>query len=66
MVLVGYAAGASYARVEKTLGRGSALAVLGVALIALLLWRVRPRRTERATTSHQGLSAGSVGGPEQG
>ncbi len=37
--------------VEKSLGRGSALAVLGVALIVLFLWRVRRRRTERATTS---------------
>ena len=48
VVLVGYLAGASYAKVEKTLGRGTALIVLAVALAALLGWRLRHRRAERS------------------
>ena len=44
VVLLGYAAGASYATVERTVGRGSALAVLGIALVALLVWRIRRSR----------------------
>jgi membrane protein DedA with SNARE-associated domain len=51
VVLVGYAAGASYATVEKTVGRGSALAVLAIALVALLVWRIRRHRRERQLTS---------------
>jgi membrane protein DedA with SNARE-associated domain len=48
VVLVGYAAGASYATVEKTVGRGTALAVLAVALVALLVWRIRRHRDEES------------------
>jgi membrane protein DedA with SNARE-associated domain len=51
VVLVGYAAGASYATVERTVGRGAALAVLAVALVALLVWRVRSHRREGQPTS---------------
>jgi len=43
VVLLGYAAGASYARVEKLAGRDAALVVLAVALVALLVWRLRRR-----------------------
>ena len=46
VVLLGYAAGASYATIEKTVGRGAALAVLAVALVALVVWRVRKHRAE--------------------
>jgi membrane protein DedA with SNARE-associated domain len=45
VVLLGYAAGASYARVENVLGRDAALVVLGVAILALAVWRVRKRRS---------------------
>ena len=48
VVLVGYGAGASYAKAEKTLGHGSALAVLTVVLLALLVRQLRRRSTERA------------------
>jgi len=48
VVLVGYLAGASYAKVEKTLGRGTALIVLAVAAAALLAWRVRRHRVQRS------------------
>jgi membrane protein DedA with SNARE-associated domain len=45
VVLVGYLAGASYARVEKLVGRGSALVVLAVVVVGLLVWRVRRHRS---------------------
>jgi len=44
VVLLGYAAGASYARIEKAVGRGSTLVVLAIALVALLVWQVRKHR----------------------
>ncbi|SDG49776.1 DedA family protein [Klenkia brasiliensis] len=47
VTLLGFAAGASYARVEKTFGRDAALVVLGVAIVALVVWRVREHRSER-------------------
>jgi membrane-associated protein len=47
VVLVGYAAGASYAAVEGTVGRGAAIAVLALALVAVLVWRIRRHRDER-------------------
>jgi membrane-associated protein len=47
VVLAGYAAGASYAKVERALGRGTALAVLAVVLVALLAWQVRRHRADR-------------------
>jgi membrane protein DedA with SNARE-associated domain len=43
---VGYLAGESYARVEKLVGRGSALVVIAVVLVAVVVWRVRRRRAE--------------------
>ncbi|WP_270888793.1 DedA family protein [Pedococcus sp. 5OH_020] len=47
VVVVGYVAGASYARVERVVGRDGALVVLAVALLALLVWRVREHRRSR-------------------
>jgi membrane-associated protein len=47
VVLLGYAAGASYTKVEKAIGHGSALAVLVVVLAALLGWRIRKHHAER-------------------
>lgn len=47
VVTAGYLAGASYAQVERTLGRGGALVVLGLALVVLVVWRVRRHRAER-------------------
>jgi membrane-associated protein len=61
VVLLGYAAGASYATVEKTVGRGAALAVLAIALVALLVWRIRKHRTERqAEAPAEGAGARSA------
>jgi membrane-associated protein len=46
-VLLGYLAGNSYAAVEKTVGRGAALAALALVLLALFTWRIRKHRAER-------------------
>jgi membrane protein DedA with SNARE-associated domain len=47
VVLLGYAAGASYAQAEKTFGRDVALVVLAVGIVALVVWRLRRRRADR-------------------
>jgi len=44
VVLLGYAAGASYARVEQSLGRDAALVVLAIVVVAVVVWRVRSHR----------------------
>ena len=49
VVLLGYLAGTSYAAVERTVGRGVALAVAGIVLGALAVWRVRAHRTEHSS-----------------
>jgi membrane protein DedA with SNARE-associated domain len=49
VVLLGYAAGASYAQVEKSFGRDAALVVLGVVAIAMIVWRVRKHRADHDT-----------------
>lgn len=49
VVLVGYFAGESYARIEKLVGRGAAIAIAAVVVIALVVWQVRRRRAERET-----------------
>ena len=48
VVVAGYLAGASYAQVERAIGRGGALAVVAVALLALAVWRIRRHRAEGA------------------
>ncbi len=47
VVLIGYLAGNSYARVEKTFGRATALVALAVILTAILVWRIRRRSAQR-------------------
>jgi membrane protein DedA with SNARE-associated domain len=47
VVAVGYAAGASYATIEKTLGRDSAAVVALVVVLTLVAWRVRRHRADR-------------------
>ena len=49
VVLLGYLAGTSYAAVERTVGPGVALAVAGIVLGALAVWRVRDHRTEHSS-----------------
>lgn len=43
VVLIGYAAGASYAQVEKSFGQDAAFVVVGIVVVAVLVWRVRQR-----------------------
>jgi membrane-associated protein len=49
-VLQGYLAGSSYAAVERTVGRGLAIAVAVVVVVALVVWRIRHHRSETRTT----------------
>ena len=46
VVVAGYLAGESYARVEKAVGRGAALVVLAIVVVALLIWRIRKHQAE--------------------
>jgi membrane-associated protein len=45
VVLLGYAAGASYKTIESKFGTGSALTVLALLVLGLVVWRVRRTRT---------------------
>jgi membrane-associated protein len=47
VVLLGYAAGASYAQVEKTFGRDAAFVVLALLIVAVVIWRVRKHRADK-------------------
>jgi membrane protein DedA with SNARE-associated domain len=47
VVLLGYAAGASYAQVEKTFGRDAAFVVVVLVAVAVVVWRVRKRREDK-------------------
>ena len=48
VVVAGYLAGASYKAVERDLGTGGAVVVGLIAIVALVVWRVRRARAERA------------------
>jgi membrane protein DedA with SNARE-associated domain len=47
VALLGFFAGNSYERVERLVGRGSAIALVVVVLAALALWHVRRRARDR-------------------
>jgi membrane protein DedA with SNARE-associated domain len=47
-VLLGYLAGNSYDRVEKAFGRGAAVALAVLLLVAVAAWALRRRRSERS------------------
>lgn len=51
VVLLGYLAGNSYATIEKTFGRATALIVLAAVVIAAVIWRVRRRSARRTDQS---------------
>lgn len=53
-VMIGFLAGNSYAKVEKTVGRGAAVAVAVVVVLALVAWRVRKARAERRSEQEPG------------
>jgi membrane-associated protein len=46
VVLVGYFAGESYTKVEQYVGRGAALVVAGIAVVAIVVWRVHKHRED--------------------
>ena len=50
IVMVGYAAGASYAQVEKSFGRDAAFVVAAVVIVAVVVWRVRKHLRDRAVS----------------
>jgi len=59
-VLVGYLAGNSYAAVAHRVGQGSAFAVAAVAVVALVVWRVRRRHSDpREAGSDEGAAGSS-------
>jgi membrane protein DedA with SNARE-associated domain len=49
--LAGYLAGNSYKAVEKSVGRDAAIAVLGVVVVGVVVWRVRAHRHRRDSAS---------------
>ncbi|TCC47025.1 DedA family protein [Kribbella pittospori] len=51
VVLLGYFAGNSYATIEKTFGRVTALIVLAVLVIVVAIWRIRRHSTRRTEQS---------------
>jgi membrane protein DedA with SNARE-associated domain len=51
VVLLGYAAGASYAQVEEVVGRDAAAVVALLLLIAVVIWRIRRHRAETGQRS---------------
>lgn len=48
VVMAGYLAGASYQAVESWLGKGGAVVVGLIVVVAVVVWRLRVRRAERA------------------
>jgi membrane protein DedA with SNARE-associated domain len=54
VTLLGYAAGASYAQVEKTFGRTAGFVVAGIAVVAIIAWRVRRHLRERGGAARSG------------
>ncbi|MCU1603987.1 MAG: hypothetical protein JWP46_452 [Modestobacter sp.] len=61
VVLLGYAAGASYARVEKSFGPVAALVVLAVVVIAVLVWRIRRHRADKRVRTANHSRPGGAG-----
>jgi membrane-associated protein len=51
--LVGYLAANSYEVVAKRIGTGGALVTVGLVVVALVVWHVRRRRSERASAESE-------------
>lgn len=47
--LLGYLAGNSYERIEKSVGRGAAIAVAAIVIVGVIVWRVREHRSRDQT-----------------
>ncbi|MGY2063621.1 DedA family protein, partial [Nocardia gipuzkoensis] len=50
-VVLGYVAGQSYEAVAKTVGRTAAIVVVALIVLALIGWKLRERRRDRAEES---------------
>ncbi len=59
VVILGYAAGASYAQAEKTFGRDVAVVVLAVVIAATAAWRIREHRKGRRPRARRTATADS-------
>jgi membrane protein DedA with SNARE-associated domain len=46
VVLIGYLAGASYEKVEKSFGTGAAIVVAVIVVVGVVVWQIRRRRAE--------------------
>lgn len=44
--LLGFLAGNSYKTIEKSVGRGAAIAVAAIVIVALVVWRIRAHRRD--------------------
>jgi membrane-associated protein len=55
-VLLGYLAGDSYAAIEKTFGRATAIVAAAIVLIGLVVWRIRRHRREAAHSDDADVS----------
>jgi membrane-associated protein len=53
IVMIGYLAGNSYATVEKTFGRATALIVLAVVIVGFVTWRIRRRSSSQTRPPDQ-------------
>jgi membrane protein DedA with SNARE-associated domain len=53
-VLLGFLAGDSYAAIEKIFGRVAAIVAGALVLIALIVWRIRRRRSTNSASDHPG------------
>ena len=51
VVAAGYLAGNSYEQAVRWLGRGAAIAVVVIVVLALIAWRIREHLHRRATDS---------------
>lgn len=47
--LLGFLAGNSYKTIEKTVGRGAAIAVAALVIVALIIWRIREHRRDKTS-----------------
>ncbi|MDR1998972.1 MAG: DedA family protein [Frankiaceae bacterium] len=59
--LLGYLAGNSYQRIEKSAGQGAAILVVAVLVVALIAWRIREHRADKGDSPAP--DAAERGGP---
>ena len=55
--LLGFLAGNSYKTIEKSVGRGAAIAIAAFAVVALIVWRIREHRRDKTGEATDGAAA---------